>query len=314
MTSGAEDIVPKSRETAATLKKQAARALADWPFLPDVEKRHGLPAGLLLAVGSRETNLTNKLGDKGHGHGVWQRDDRWWPIPDGFDQDVQQQAGAAADLLADNHKALGDWGHAVAAYNAGLTGVKDALAAGKSADAPTAGGDYAADVLGRLAHFQTAAQSGSGGTSSGSGSSSSTYTVRKGDTLWSIADAKLGDGNRYREIATLNKLADADELSVGQKLKLPGKTGKPAPKPRYEPFPGAAFFHGGRHSPIITAMGRRLVALGFGKHYSRGPGPNWTNADKNAVAAFQRSVKELAGDADGIPGPKTWELLKVPKV
>ncbi len=31
-----------------------------------------------------------------------------------------------------------------------------------------------------------------------------TYTVRQGDTLWSIAQAKLGSGERYRDIADLN--------------------------------------------------------------------------------------------------------------
>ncbi|MFT2014581.1 LysM peptidoglycan-binding domain-containing protein [Streptomyces sp. 796.1] len=49
------------------------------------------------------------------------------------------------------------------------------------------------------------------------------YAVRKGDTLWSIAASKLGDGARWREIATLNKLRDADEITPGQKLKLPKK-------------------------------------------------------------------------------------------
>ncbi|MBP8532347.1 N-acetylmuramoyl-L-alanine amidase [Streptomyces sp. MK37H] len=53
------------------------------------------------------------------------------------------------------------------------------------------------------------------------GSTAGTYTVGKGDTLWSIAASKLGDGNRWREIAKLNKLADADKLTPGQKLKLP---------------------------------------------------------------------------------------------
>ena len=51
----------------------------------------------------------------------------------------------------------------------------------------------------------------------------STYTVAKGDTLWSIAASKLGDGNRWREIATLNSLKDADAITPGQKIKLPKK-------------------------------------------------------------------------------------------
>ncbi|MFM9811594.1 N-acetylmuramoyl-L-alanine amidase [Streptomyces scabiei] len=50
-----------------------------------------------------------------------------------------------------------------------------------------------------------------------------TYTVRAGDTLWSIAASKLGDGARWREIATLNQLADADAIVPGQTLKLPKK-------------------------------------------------------------------------------------------
>ena len=93
----------------------------------------------------------------------------------------------------------------------------------------------------------------------------------------------------------------------------PSNPSTPA-KPQYEPFPGEGFFHPGRHSPIITAMGRRLVALGFGKHYSQGPGPDWTNSDRLNVRDFQLSRADLKGDPDGYPGPKTWAALKVPKV
>ncbi|MGW2260263.1 LysM peptidoglycan-binding domain-containing protein [Streptomyces sp. NPDC001780] len=50
-----------------------------------------------------------------------------------------------------------------------------------------------------------------------------TYTARAGDTLWSIAASKLGDGNRWQEIAKLNGLKDPSALRVGQKLKLPKK-------------------------------------------------------------------------------------------
>jgi len=148
-------ITPKSRESVATLTKQGAAALEAWPFIHQTEKDYGLPTGLLLAVGSRETNLTNKRGDGGHGRGVWQRDDRWHTIPSDYDTDVPLQAKDAARLLVANYTVLKDWGYAVAAYNAGLTGVRDVLKAGKSADSVTAGGDYAADVLGRLAVMKT---------------------------------------------------------------------------------------------------------------------------------------------------------------
>lgn len=50
----------------------------------------------------------------------------------------------------------------------------------------------------------------------------STYTVKAGDTLWDIAKAKLGDGNRYKEIKELNGLK-TDVIKAGQKLKIPAK-------------------------------------------------------------------------------------------
>ena len=49
------------------------------------------------------------------------------------------------------------------------------------------------------------------------------YVVREGDSLWRIAAEKLGDGNRYREIAKLNTdiLEYEDSLAVGMQLKIP---------------------------------------------------------------------------------------------
>ncbi|MFD9443427.1 peptidoglycan-binding protein [Streptomyces sp. NPDC060001] len=142
----------------------------------------------------------------------------------------------------------------------------------------------------------------------GGTSSTTTYTVKDGDTVSSIAKAHR---TTVGEISALNQLANPDKLSIGQKMKVPAL---PAPKPSYEPFPGVTFFHGGRNSPIITALGRRLVALGFGRHYNNGPGPDWTNADKRNVRDFQLSRDDLKADADGIPGPMTWAALKIPKV
>lgn len=47
------------------------------------------------------------------------------------------------------------------------------------------------------------------------------YIVREGDSLWKIAHEQLGDGNRYPELAKLNKLQDEDLLAVDSRLKLP---------------------------------------------------------------------------------------------
>ena len=46
------------------------------------------------------------------------------------------------------------------------------------------------------------------------------HTVVKGDTLWEIAKAYLGDGSRYPEIKTLNGLT-SDVIYSGWKLKIP---------------------------------------------------------------------------------------------
>lgn len=46
------------------------------------------------------------------------------------------------------------------------------------------------------------------------------YTVKNGDSLWSIAEQFLGDGSRYPEIKSYNGL-DSDLIRVGQILKFP---------------------------------------------------------------------------------------------
>lgn len=51
---------------------------------------------------------------------------------------------------------------------------------------------------------------------------SNTYTVKSGDTLWAIAQSKLGNGARYKEIMTLNGKVNTI-IRVGEVLKLPKK-------------------------------------------------------------------------------------------
>lgn len=48
----------------------------------------------------------------------------------------------------------------------------------------------------------------------------STYTIQKGDTLWSIAQRFLGDGSRYKEIMNLNSLTSTT-IYPGQVLNIP---------------------------------------------------------------------------------------------
>jgi hypothetical protein len=127
--------------TVPVLLAQCARALGEWPFIASAEAAHQLPWGMLLAVGSRETNLTDEIGDGGHGHGVWQLDDRSHVIPAPFP--VSSQADTAAAMLAAAYRRAGSWEGAADIYNSG-----------QPFDAGTTGHDYGSDVIARLAVIQ----------------------------------------------------------------------------------------------------------------------------------------------------------------
>ncbi|MEV0440950.1 peptidoglycan-binding protein [Streptomyces spectabilis] len=95
--------------------------------------------------------------------------------------------------------------------------------------------------------------------------------------------------------------------------RLGTKPGKPVPAPKFEPFPGTDFFKSYPRSPIVTAMGKRLVSEGCSA-YSSGPGPQWTTADRNSFRKWQKKLGDASQFCDGWPGRKQWDALKVPKV
>ncbi|QNE74006.1 CHAP domain-containing protein [Streptomyces finlayi] len=108
--------------------------------------------------------------------------------------------------------------------------------------------------------------------------------------------------------------ADPKAAKFGYKVAATAKLPAPAkPKPKYEPFPGSAFFKGKPKSSIVTALGKRLVAVGCSA-YKSGPGPQWSDADKASYAKWQRKCGYTGADADGWPGKSSWDKLKVPKV
>ncbi|MEU0979003.1 peptidoglycan-binding protein [Streptomyces griseus] len=98
----------------------------------------------------------------------------------------------------------------------------------------------------------------------------------------------------------------------------PPATKPPTPaKPKCEPYPGASFFLNGnrpalgKKSPIFTAMGKRLVAVGCGK-YKVGPGPELGKADVDSYEAWQRKCGYTGTAAKWPPGKTTWDKLQVP--
>lgn len=56
------------------------------------------------------------------------------------------------------------------------------------------------------------------------------YTVQHGDTLWHLAEQRLGDGKRYPELQHLNAdlVDDPDYIETGWQLTLPAKVAAPA--------------------------------------------------------------------------------------
>ncbi|MEU6633822.1 peptidoglycan-binding protein [Streptomyces parvus] len=107
---------------------------------------------------------------------------------------------------------------------------------------------------------------------------------------------------------------DMDDFRADVAAQLKGTPTPATPAAKtYEPFPGAAWFKKNPKSAIVTAMGKRLVAEGCSA-YASGPGPQWTTADKDSYAKWQRKRGFSGTDADGWPGQTTWDALKVPNV
>ncbi len=157
--------------TKTALAKELDRARgAGWDkACADAEKAARLPAALLLAVASQETDMNDVVGDGGHGRGLFQIDDRSHrdflarsgAAGAGGKPPVQVAARYAADLLRWNW----DFGErsgvperdrlhfALSAYNAGGGGALAGYREGDS-DKRTTGGDYGRSVLARWAVYQ----------------------------------------------------------------------------------------------------------------------------------------------------------------
>ncbi|MFE4575752.1 peptidoglycan-binding protein [Streptomyces chartreusis] len=59
----------------------------------------------------------------------------------------------------------------------------------------------------------------------------------------------------------------------------------------------------------ITKVGQALVKKGFGKHYTSGPGPTWTDADTKNYQDYQESLGYSGAAADGVPGETSLKKL-----
>ncbi|MFJ9771829.1 peptidoglycan-binding protein [Kitasatospora sp. NPDC101157] len=176
------------------------------------------------------------------------------------------------------------------------------------------------DLKGRAGFVFAATASGPAG-NSGSTSTTRTLTVRAGQTITAIAAAA---GISVAALLSLNPSVQdhPDQIQPGDTITLPAtpdggqdpETG-PTPPPVSPPasnsgaFPGADQFGPGANNASVTKLGELLVQRGAGRFYRQGPGPRWTEADRQAVQAFQEAQGWRGISADGVPGPQTWALL-----
>ncbi len=89
------------------------------------------------------------------------------------------------------------------------------------------------------------------------------YEVKSGDVLGVIASRELGTTRRMKEIVAFNPGMNPDNLTIGQKLKMPARTAKVGPGPlRGGPTVGPAPARGGDRptagSTYTTRRGDRL--------------------------------------------------------
>jgi DNA-binding SARP family transcriptional activator len=133
-----------------------------------------------------------------------------------------------------------------------------------------AGGAGASTPLGAGAPSAITAASG-GATTAPAPTAGPTYAVQRGDTLWRIAEDRLGDGADWTSIAALNlgrdvggseRFVDPDQLREGWRLRLPDEAHRAGDRATTH-APGREQGAGGepgRHLPELLALGLGSLA------------------------------------------------------
>ena len=154
----------KLADMQAEVHRAKATGIVD--LIVAAAKAHGLDPAFALAIGSRENDLVNSLGDANHAVGVMQVDRRSWPEAQQAYVDGSWETHPAAlidtgcQILEDNlswakraYPNYDDDQHlkiAAAAYNGGCKTAMDGIREG-DCDKFTTGRNYGSDVMGRMA-------------------------------------------------------------------------------------------------------------------------------------------------------------------
>lgn len=153
------------------ISELAARAQYDYckelhwlSYFEDASKKYGFDVSLILAIGSRETNLRNILGDYGHGAGIMQVDigtNRNFVVSGAW-RNPQASIDTGCSILAEKLTLAKQAGIpenylirvTVASYNCGGNAIL-AYHKRENVDAYTTGHNYSTDVLSRQPIFQS---------------------------------------------------------------------------------------------------------------------------------------------------------------
>jgi nucleoid-associated protein YgaU len=131
----------------------------------------------------------------------------------------------------------------------------------------------------------------------------STYTVTRGDSLSGIAKKLYGDGSKWTEIATANRLANPNKIHAGNVLTIPS-IGTPASLPNTAA--GAANLAQG--SPTVHAGTNYTVRHGDSlwsiAQAAYGSGLEWYRID--------RANAPIARNSLGKPTIVTGQVLRIP--
>lgn len=86
----------------------------------------------------------------------------------------------------------------------------------------------------------------------------------------------------------------------------------PQPQPKTPPFPGADAFKIGQAHDAVLTLDKALIKKGYARHHDGNgyqPGRTFTKYTLLNVQDFQKAQGWTGADADGYPGPTTWERL-----
>jgi len=127
-----------------------------------------------------------------------------------------------------------------------------------------------------------------------------TYTVKEGDSLWSIAQEVYGDGSKWPQIQAANTGVDHTRLRAGQTLTIPPQTATPA---IVSASPSASSAAGQRTYTVQEGEGYWVIAekvYGSGKYWTKLQQAN--RIDSRNLKPGQKIIVP-ALSSDGGPSP-----------